>query len=250
MTMSDDATWLRKQPRQQRSIERVEALLDTAEIVFGEVGYDNATTNLIAERADIPVGTLYRWFPDKAALAEGLAARYLNRLTDAYAELIASAPPRTVLIRAAIEDIARLVRENPALPAIVAVAATSTTGGLLRDTLEAAIGLMIRTLVPTVDGHDLDRIARMLTTVTFAVLGDALRATGDDYDEAVAEFSDLVIAWMSARFPPADDPVWQIEDPLIVPLAPSPEASLRGEASGIGGKAHEPHPPTEGTDES
>ncbi len=235
--MPTEVPWLRTQPRQQRSLDRIETLLDTAETVFGEVGYDNATTNLIAKRAGIPVGTLYRWFPDKSALAEGLASRYLSRLTETYAALIADAPPRTVLIRSAIEDLARVVQENPALPAIIATATTSDTGGLLRDTLHDAIGLMIRTLVPTAGTGDVDRIAAMLTTVTFAVLGDALRRGADAYRDTVDEFSDLVIAWMSARFPPADDPVWDMENPLIVPLAPSPAGQLRGGGpDGIGGK--------------
>lgn len=238
--MSDDTTWLRKQPRQQRSIDRVEALLDTAETVFQEVGYDNATTNLIAERADIPVGTLYRWFPDKAALADGLSARYLSRLTESYTALVATAPPQTELIRVAIEDLAKLVRENPAMPAIMSVAATSTTGGQLRDTLQGAIALMIKTLVPTASDGDTERISRMLTTITFAVLGDALNLDEAAYDAAVEEFSNLAIAWMSARFPPEDDPVWEVADPLIIPLAPSPRESLRtggsGEHGRIGGK--------------
>lgn len=235
--MAEDVPWLRKQPRQQRSLATIEAVLDTAEAVFRDVGYDKANTNLIAERSGIPVGTLYRWFPDKAAIADGLAARYLTKLTDTYAALIANAPPRTVLIRVAIDDLAEVVRQNPALPAIIAAAATTDTGQLLRNTLQGAIGLMIRTVVPDAEDTDVDRIGAMLTTVTFAVLGDALRLDEADYRARVDEFSALVIAWMSARFPPADDPVWAMDDPLIVPLAASPEVALRpGGRDGIGGK--------------
>ena len=73
-------THLRNLPRQARSAARVELLLDVAAEVFEEVGYDAATTNLVAARAGVPVGTLYRWFPDKAALAEALTDRYLSRL--------------------------------------------------------------------------------------------------------------------------------------------------------------------------
>ena len=63
-------------------------ILDVAEAVFEKVGYDAATTNLVASRAGVPVGTLYRWFPDKAALAEALADRYLDRLVALYDELL------------------------------------------------------------------------------------------------------------------------------------------------------------------
>ncbi len=220
--MTTETAWLRKQPRQQRAIDRVEALLDTAAVVFHELGYEKATTNHIAERAGIPVGTLYRWFPDKAALAEGLAARYLNELTATYADLLTSAPPQTELIRTAIRDVAELVRENPAVPELVSVAATSDTGGVFRATLQEAIAMTIRVVVPTVADDDAERISRMITTVTFAVLGDALRLDDAGYEHEVEEFSSLVMAWMIARFPPADYPVWQEDDPLITPLAPSP----------------------------
>ena len=84
---------LRNRPRQARSAARVELLLDVAEEVFEEVGYDAATTNLVAQRAGVPVGTLYRWFPDKVALAEALTDRYLDRLVTLYTELLTDLPP-------------------------------------------------------------------------------------------------------------------------------------------------------------
>lgn len=49
--MADVPTsYLRNLPRQARSAARVELLLDVAEEVFEEVGYDAATTNLVASR--------------------------------------------------------------------------------------------------------------------------------------------------------------------------------------------------------
>lgn len=234
----DDIPWLRHQPRQQRAVNTVEKLLDTAETVFRDIGYDKANTNLIAETSGIPVGTLYRWFPDKAALADGLAARYLAELADTYATLVTDRAPSAVLIRSAIEDLAALVRQHPAMPAIIAASATSDTGQRLRTTMTDGIGTIVRTLVPTAADHDVDRIAGMLTTIAFALLGDALRdADPDGYPAVVDEFCDLVTAWMSARFPPEDDPVWGVTDPLVTPLAPSPVRSLRQAGpDGLGGR--------------
>ena len=55
----DDPTTdhLRNRPRQARSAARVEHLLDVAAEVFEEVGYDAATTNLVAARAGPAMGT-------------------------------------------------------------------------------------------------------------------------------------------------------------------------------------------------
>lgn len=219
--MSDEATWLRQQPRQQRSIDRVEALLDTAEVVFREVGYDNATTNVIAERAGIPVGTLYRWFPDKAALAEGLAGRYLARLTERYEGFITSEPPATDLIRSAIHEIAQIVVDSPALPALTRAASGPATAGQLRGTIETAIDMVLRTRVPSITDVDARRVSHMATTVLIAVMADAAGLTGAEFDAAVDECANLMIAWLVARFPPIDDPQWKVEHPLVPPLAPA-----------------------------
>ncbi len=64
-------------PKQERGRQRVNRLLDAAAEVFGEVGYEAATTILIAERAATSVGSLYQFFPNKEAIAKALAERYV-----------------------------------------------------------------------------------------------------------------------------------------------------------------------------
>ncbi|EKQ71283.1 transcriptional regulator [Leptolyngbyaceae cyanobacterium JSC-12] len=70
---------IRRQPKQARSQERVNRILDVAEQLFIEVGYDQTTTRAIATRAEVPVGTLYQFFPDKEALLKALADRYFEQ---------------------------------------------------------------------------------------------------------------------------------------------------------------------------
>ena len=55
-------------------------VLDAAATEFAVVGYDRATTNSIAERAQISPGSLYQYFSDKAAIATALAQRYVEEL--------------------------------------------------------------------------------------------------------------------------------------------------------------------------
>jgi AcrR family transcriptional regulator len=66
----------RSTPQQSRSQQRVDLILDTAADLFTEVGYEASTTNAIAERAGVSIGSLYRYFPDKDAILHALAARY------------------------------------------------------------------------------------------------------------------------------------------------------------------------------
>jgi AcrR family transcriptional regulator len=67
---------IRNVPRQSRSQQTLDLILDTAAEMFVEVGYEATTTNALAEKAGISIGTLYRYFPDKDAVLKALADRY------------------------------------------------------------------------------------------------------------------------------------------------------------------------------
>jgi AcrR family transcriptional regulator len=79
-TDSPKSTGMRRQPRQARSQERVSQILDVAEQMFIAGGYNATTTNAIATRAKVPIGSLYQFFPDKAAIVQALAVRYTEQL--------------------------------------------------------------------------------------------------------------------------------------------------------------------------
>jgi AcrR family transcriptional regulator len=86
-TDSPKSTGMRRQPRQARSQERVSQILDVAEQMFIAEGYNSTTTNAIATRAKVPIGSLYQFFPDKAAIVQALALRYTEHLHDRFAAL-------------------------------------------------------------------------------------------------------------------------------------------------------------------
>lgn len=71
---------LRRQPVQERSQQRITRILDAADALFAEVGYEQATTNAIAARAGASIGSLYQFFEDKHAILEALARRYKEQL--------------------------------------------------------------------------------------------------------------------------------------------------------------------------
>lgn len=69
---------MRRQPQQARSQERVKQILDVAEQLFVETGYDSTTTRAIASQAGVSVGSLYQFFPDKEAILKALAIQYME----------------------------------------------------------------------------------------------------------------------------------------------------------------------------
>lgn len=66
-------------PQQSRSQDLVDRLLDSAAALFAEVGYEATTTNAIAEKAGVSIGSLYRYFPDRKAVLSALAERHLSQ---------------------------------------------------------------------------------------------------------------------------------------------------------------------------
>jgi AcrR family transcriptional regulator len=84
---SHSSSNLRRQPKQQRGKERVEKILDAAAAVFDEVGYEAATTHLIAAKAGTAIGSLYQFFPDKAAIFKAMELRHAERVKAMWAQL-------------------------------------------------------------------------------------------------------------------------------------------------------------------
>lgn len=64
----------RRKPRQNRSTQTVAAILEAAAQVLDAGGMAAFTTNAVAERAGVSIGTLYQYFADKNALMRALAA--------------------------------------------------------------------------------------------------------------------------------------------------------------------------------
>lgn len=75
---------LRRTPVQRRSAERLARILDACAELLDETGYEALSTRAVAARAGVPIGSVYRFFGNKRALAGALAQRNL----DTYAERI------------------------------------------------------------------------------------------------------------------------------------------------------------------
>ncbi|MEU6810763.1 TetR/AcrR family transcriptional regulator [Streptomyces sp. NPDC046831] len=80
------ATPFRRAPVQRRSAERLTRILDACADLLDEVGYDDLSTRAVALRAGVPIGSVYRFFGNKRAMADALAERNLERYTERVAE--------------------------------------------------------------------------------------------------------------------------------------------------------------------
>lgn len=73
--------------RRARGLQRMASILDAAETVFAQAGYDETTTHQIAEEAKISPGSLYQFFANKEEIALALAARYVEELQRVYSTI-------------------------------------------------------------------------------------------------------------------------------------------------------------------
>src|SRR5262245_39782897 len=107
-------------PKQERGRLRVAALLQAAEAVIGEQGYEAATMTAIADRAGAAIGSLYQFFPTKEAIAETLRSKLNDDLCSALLELEAEAPGQTPagLARSLFAVVLGFLQKHPALMAI------------------------------------------------------------------------------------------------------------------------------------
>ena len=91
---STNAGPLRRVPVQGRSVARVARMLDACAALVDEIGYEQLTTTLLAERAGVAIGSIYQFFPDKRAVVQALTLRnleaYLERLAVRFTESILS----------------------------------------------------------------------------------------------------------------------------------------------------------------
>ena len=142
---------MRRQPKQARSQERVHHILDVAEQLFIELGYNQTTTRAIASRAEVPVGSLYQFFPDKEAIVKALANRYFEQeyhlFVQLHAELIEA--PIAVYVDRMIDAFDQFATDHPGYRAV----------------LEQLIDLMTAADISTPDEYDqkiLTELARFL----------------------------------------------------------------------------------------
>lgn len=174
---------LRKRPSQARSVETVRVLLEAAAQVLEQGGLDGLTTNAVAARAGVSIGSLYQYFPNKQALLATLIAeeqrQHRNTLQSAVDEArgLPLAAGLRHLLRAAIGRQTR----RPELARALDYAETQLPmDEMLADTATAQRSELARFLAPhagAIADQDLERAAGDALVIARALI-DAAEADG------------------------------------------------------------------------
>lgn len=195
----------RKAAKQERAQLTVEAILEAAAQVFERHGYAHATTNRIAERAGVSIGSLYQYFPNKDAILVALAQRHLaegmavmwpqvQRLSgeESWEEVLPGIVEAMVRMHAVAPMLHRCLFEETRLPkavrdelealedALVEVTATAIAAdpSIARGDVQLAAAIVVnaieglthRLVLRPQAGADRERVAREITTLVRAYL--------------------------------------------------------------------------------
>lgn len=111
---------LRRVPRQERSRLRLRRVLDAADRVAAKEGAEALSTQRVAEVAGVSIGSLYQYLPDKEAIVEALAQRYLAEFTALMDELVerGAEVPFDDPVGTVIDAFAARYRERPGYRAL------------------------------------------------------------------------------------------------------------------------------------
>lgn len=170
----------RKSPAQSRSRATVEAILDaTAHILLND-GLAAASTNRVAEKAGVSIGSLYQYFPNKNALIGALRRRHAEAMRATVLQLAgpAASAPLPEAVRSFIHAVMQAHRIDPQLHRILAQEAPRTDfadsrGDIDHDLRNVVCALLTSRrdeILPT----DLALAAAMLVRLTDALIHAAV----------------------------------------------------------------------------
>jgi AcrR family transcriptional regulator len=170
----------RKSPRQERSRDMVETILNAAARVFVKEGYARATTNRIALAAGVSVGSLYQYFPSKDAIAVELLRRYRESLIQLVGKRLAEIEDHSfpAVVEALMTSLLRAEGINPALHRVLIeqVLRTSARREIMgfEERLEKLLADALRAAGDKVHADDYEVAAFVLVRVVLAVIHAAV----------------------------------------------------------------------------
>jgi AcrR family transcriptional regulator len=80
----------RRSPVQERSQETVQRIFSAASELLASAPIDEITTSRIADAADLSIGALYRFFPDKQSIIDAIAVRHMDEFRAAFESQLAA----------------------------------------------------------------------------------------------------------------------------------------------------------------
>lgn len=182
----------------------MEELLEAAEAVIADMGYEAATMSSIAEHAGAAIGSLYQFFPNKASITQALRTEYAKRFDNTYAPLVAEAKTLNPegLASHLIELTVHFVETHPALPALLDAPRSTRAPAAMRRVLRERFAAVLREQNPRMSRHK----ALVVGTVTLQIIKTLNQLYTElprrERQRMVQEFKMVLLSYFCARLKP------------------------------------------------
>ncbi|MGY2092914.1 TetR/AcrR family transcriptional regulator [Nocardia gipuzkoensis] len=195
----------RRRPTQERAKATREHILDTAARLFGERGIADTSTNRIAVEAGVSIGTVYRYFADRAVLVEELLERLLETIERRFTQQVFHLSEKSV--QQIVIDIlqvitAELVANAQLVRALVGGVQFYSSGiPEFEPRLRLLVKVMLIQILGPGDDHEYDVMTFVMINTGFAAV---LRASALDVDsraraEAIDMTGRMIGSWIEAE---------------------------------------------------
>ena len=197
---------LRKLPTQARSRARVADILKAAATLLGEVGYDGLSTNLVAERAQIPVGSIYQFFDGKDDIVAALVEQFQDRIHGLVSEHLhagTAAQDRRAFIARLVDGIAGIQAEARAFVCVFSGSQSHPRfDGLareLRRTLTCHLDQVFAEAFPRLPDDDRVRMLAAWSDITGAMIANLDRSKPGERGMLLEELKTILGAYLDAK---------------------------------------------------
>lgn len=205
---AEPRTVARKKPRQSRAQVTVDAILEATAHILVRDGYEGLSTNRVAERAGVSIGSLYQYFPGKESLVGELLDRYSDEIHNMVVSMIAElgntspvectrilvtamidvklrSPRLAKVLREQIPRVGRMKRYEEELTTIVKLVAAYL------DAHADDVRVEDRELAAFIVVHVVDELTHALIT----------RRAKADRDAAIEEVTDVALRYLLVQAP-------------------------------------------------
>lgn len=203
----------RPRRRQARGERRMAEILDAAAGVFASAGYEAATTNAIAAAAGISPGSLYQFFPNKQAIAQALADRFVTALRaarqDAFGSVDAVDATDTVdfarlrlteVLDRVVDPIVAFNIANPGFKALFArpdmPADLTAAAQPIQQTVHAGVEELIAARAPDLPAAERRRTAQVSVRIFQAITPLVVAASGAERAAAIGELKKVLFGYL------------------------------------------------------
>jgi AcrR family transcriptional regulator len=197
---------LRTAPVQARSQMTLQRILDATAAVVDDVGIDAVRTQIVADRADVAIGTVYRFFCDRPALIRALSERNLERYVTKVSEFLAadeSLDHWWDAISGTIDIFVEMHRTEPSFRLLrfgdVIDVTLIDSEHASNDLLAGAFRELMIHRFDVKDTPDLQLHLEVVTTISDALLKRAFLYDPDGQAEMIAECKALVREYLGSR---------------------------------------------------